>query len=56
MPRLDQMNEQELIAELQRLAAECDKLDWKISKPSSGDSSAGIAVASQEPLRPSKLS
>ncbi len=31
MPGLSQMNEQELIAELQRLAAECDKLDRKIS-------------------------
>jgi hypothetical protein len=31
MPGLDQMNEQELIAELQRLAAECDKMDREIN-------------------------
>jgi hypothetical protein len=31
MPHLDQMNEQELIAELHRLAAECERLDFKVA-------------------------
>jgi hypothetical protein len=32
MPSLDQMNEQELIAELRRLAAECEKLSFKVAR------------------------
>jgi len=32
MPSLDQMTEQELIAELRRLAVECEQLDLKLAR------------------------
>jgi hypothetical protein len=31
MPHLDQMSERELLAELYRLAAECERLDFKVA-------------------------
>ena len=31
MPHLDQMSEQELLAELHRVAAECERLDFKVA-------------------------
>jgi hypothetical protein len=34
MPRLDQMHEQELITELLRLAAECERLDFEVAQAS----------------------
>ena len=34
MPRLDQMHEQELVTELLRLAAECERLDFEVAQAS----------------------